>query len=209
MSKYSEIIEDIKPFDYSEYESISSREKLIVFTMDYLKSKGVPLTFNYICIGAFKLFPEKFYFSEEFNSYPHIEMLNRTILHLRPKERNYASGSVRNNYELTPLGAEIAKEVRAEIQESNSLKPKKSPKLMDEHKQDPEIIYHDFTNSELYSIWEKNHTINEMDIWSYFDVTPYTQTEKIKLKLEQIKNIAKDKQDQTSINLILEIKNRI
>ena len=101
MSTYSDQINNINSIPFEKYQTVSSREKLVVYTIKYLKEKNIPTSWNNICIASFKLFPEKFYFSEEFKMYPHIEMLNRTLLHLRPKERNYATGGSRVKYVLT------------------------------------------------------------------------------------------------------------
>ncbi|MDD2516259.1 MAG: hypothetical protein PHF26_03510, partial [Candidatus Gracilibacteria bacterium] len=107
MLNYVKFIKNIVPEYKAEiYTNVSSREKLVVYAMAYLENNKIPLLFNYICVATFKLFPEKFGFGE-FNEYPHIEMLNRTILHLRPRENNYAEGSVRQEYKITELGYHV------------------------------------------------------------------------------------------------------
>lgn len=55
-----EIIENIKPFSYSQYKDISSYEKLAVYAACFLEDQNVTLSFNYICIAAFKFFPISF-----------------------------------------------------------------------------------------------------------------------------------------------------
>jgi hypothetical protein len=201
MIKYTDFINNIKPFSYKRYSSVSSREKLIVYTIKYLKENNIPLSWNYIVIAAFKLFPEKFYFSEEFKIFPHIEMLNRTLLHLRPKERNYATGSSRLNYQLTKFGEEIAKQVEKEINLSTNKFVLPKNKTMDPHKAEPNIEYIKLKNSEAYKKFIQGNFGN-MDLWIYYGVTPYSQIDKIKNKVNETRIIAEEKGDKNIINLL-------
>jgi len=201
MNKYSVFVENIKPIDYKKYEFVSSREKLVVYTIKYLRENNIPLSWNYIVISAFRLFPEKFYFSEEFKTYPHIEMLNRTILHLRPKERNYATGSTRIKYELTKFGEEIARQVEEEIKLGINKQSLVKDKIMDDHKAEPNIEFKKLKNSEIYKKFVEG-SFKNMDLWIYYGVTPYSQIEKIKNKIKETKTIAIEKNDKT-ITLLL------
>ena len=202
MMSQADVIRKFKPFPYKKYSGVSSREKLVVFVIKHLESHNIQATFNNICVASFKLFPEKFYFSEEFKEFPHIEMLNRTILHLRPVERNYATGNVRSVYSLTEIGEEIARQVKHDI-DSGSLNSGKK-KLMDEHKKSSIIDYNDVLRSNLYSNWLKSEDrkIDDMKVWSFFKVTPYTQVDKVKLFIDQTSAYAKVKGDDRIIEFL-------
>src|SRR3989344_2425188 len=191
MTTFTEFIKRIKPIDYPKYAYVSSREKLVVYAIEYLITKEIPPTFNNICVASFKLFPEKFYFSEDFKEYPHIEMLNRTIMHLRPKERNYATGSVGQNYALTRVGEEVAKEVKAEI-DRGTTKPPAPKKLMDEHKKTNVNDLNKVKESSVYRTWLNDRKIDDMEIWSFFDVTPYTRLNEVRDFIKSTKTYAKD-----------------
>lgn len=190
MTVYADFIKKIQSLPYEKYAGVSSREKLVVYTIHFLKINNVPLTFNNICIATFKLFPEKFYFSEEFKEFPHIEMLNRTILHLRPVERNYASGSVKTDYELTALGEEIAKQVERDTQQG---KPRTvtTPKTMDQHKKTSHNDLQRIMTSAIYKTWLESGALEEMEIWDFYGVTPYTQLDKIKKSIDETRLYAK------------------
>lgn len=202
MTTSTDFIKNIKPIDYPKYASVSSREKLVVYAIDYLAINEIPLTFNNICIATFKLFPEKFYFSEDFKEYPHIEMLNRTILHLRPKERNYATGSVGQSYALTKVGEEVAREVKAEI-ETGSSKPPVPKKVMDAHKKTDTNDLNKLKKSSIYQTWLNDKSIDDMAIWAFFDVTPFTRLNEIKDNIKSVKTYAKDV-DETDVVRFLE-----
>lgn len=201
MNKYSDFVEKIKSLDYKKYAFVSSREKLIVYTIKYLRENNIPLSWNYIVISAFKLFPEKFYFSEEFKTYPHIEMLNRTLLHLRPKERNYATGSSRIKYELTKFGEEIARQVEEEIDLGINKPTLLKNKTMDSHKAEPNNEFNKLKSSEIYKKFVEG-SFKNMDLWIYYGVTPYSQIEKIKNMINETKTIAEEKKDLIIINLL-------
>ncbi len=207
MTAYADLIKNFKPIDIEKYSAVSSREKLVVYTMGYLKEQDIPLTFNSICIATYKLFPEKFYFSEEFKEFPHIEMLNRTILHLRPIERNYAAGSVRMGYELTPLGEEIARQVKTQIESGFS--SKHVPQVMDPHKKTSENDLNKILNSDIFKEWLSTSEVDELKLWDFFGVTPYTQSDKIKSFLRETEEHAKSKDEQKVIQFINFIRSQI
>ena len=208
MTSYSDFIKSIPPVNYSKYSNVSSREKLVVYTIDYLAINEIPLTFNNICIATFKLFPEKFYFSEEFKEYPHIEMLNRTILHLRPKERNYATGSVGQSYALTKVGEEIAREVKAEI-ETGSSKPPAPKKVMDEHKKTDTNDLNKLKKSSIYQTWLNDKSIDDMEIWAFFDVTPFTRLNEVKARIKSTKTYAKDVGETDAVRFLEDLERMI
>ena len=106
-----EFIKNIKPFELSEYSGVSSREKLVVYTIKFLSDNFIPTTFDYVCMAAYKLFPDEFKLSDEFPEQADIAGLNRTLMHLRPGERNLASGKPNTSYVLNVNGYELAKQV--------------------------------------------------------------------------------------------------
>jgi len=205
VSKYSEFINNIKSLDYSQYSKVSSREKLVAFAIRYLGTNDIPTSFIYICIATFKLFPDKFYFSEEFREYPHIEMLNRTILHLRPKENNYATGSASTEYHLTPIGEEVAKQVSIDLEtkgESGQIAPRKT---MDRNKK---AIYNDFQkvlDSKEFANFIEVGSLDESLVWSFFGITPYTQIDVTKKFVKQVKEYAEEQGAKEVMKFLSEI----
>lgn len=208
MTVYADFIKKIQALPYEKYAGVSSREKLVVYAIHYLEVNDIPRTFNNICIATFKLFPEKFYFSEEFKEFPHIEMLNRTILHLRPVERNYASGSVKTDYELTALGKEIARQVEGDIQQGSSSSAINT-KTMDEHKKTSHNDLQKILTSKIYRTWLENGTLEEMEIWDFYGVTPYTQLDKIKKSIDETRAYAKSAGDDKAVEFLNLMKGQI
>lgn len=197
----STFIKNIISFEFDKYKNVSSREKLVVFAIQYLNLNNIETNWTNVCITAYKLFPEKFYLSDEFKEYPAIERLNRTLLHLRPKEQNYAIGSPSVNYVLTPLGKEVAFQV-AMILEQGVVKSKSKENVLEKNQHTLANDYKNFISHTLYiEVIE-----NKMDVldfvWLYFEVTPFTQRERIKKKLLSIREYAMTKQDNGCIQSI-------
>jgi hypothetical protein len=208
MSGYADFIKNLTAIPFEKYSAVSSREKLVVYTISFLKQSNIPLTFNNICIATFKLFPDKFYFSEEFSEFPHIEMLNRTILHLRPIERNYAAGSVRSGYEITQLGEEVARQVKAQI-EQGTTSATDVIKVMDPHKKTSENDLIRVLESKVYKEWLAGSEVDEMKVWEFFGVTPYTQIEKNKTYIKETRGYAQSKGESKVVEFLDHIKAQI
>ena len=200
----SQFIKSIKSVELQRYSSVSSREKLVVFAIDYLNQNNIETNWTNVCITAFKLFPERFYLSEEYKEYPAIERLNRTLLHLRPKEQNYAIGSSSVNYVLTPLGREVAKQVSMIIYHGNN-EIRVKEKVLEKNQHTQSADYNRFITSSSY-LEVLDGKMNSTDfVWQYFEVTPYTQVDRIKKKLTSIQDFSELKNDTECSQLITKI----
>jgi len=201
MDNYTSFIRKIKPFPESKYEGVSSREKLVAYAIYYLENNGIPSYFNYVCVAAFKMFPKRFHLGD-FEEYPHIEMLNRTILHLRPKENNYAEGRVSTGYELTDLGYKVAKETEKILLGKKVAKQKGKAVKIDQKKKTVGILLTDIKNNEIFKKWKKDKEIDDNDLWVYFNVTPYSRIKFLQDTLKENKLIAK-KEKNTEVTKFL------
>ncbi len=118
---YKELIDWLKPFAYSQYKDVTSYEKLMMYAALKLEEIKVPLTFNYICIASFKLFPDKFCCDNEFKEFPSVDRLNRTMMHLK-YVKNWGScltWSIGNWYQITNLWRAVAKNKNGDIEWTN------------------------------------------------------------------------------------------
>ncbi len=199
--KYLSFIRNIRATDREKYKDVSSREKLVVYTMKFLEDNNIPLSFNYICVATYKLFPERFHLGE-FEEYPHIEMLNRTILHLRPQENNYAKGTAKIGYEITKLGYYIADQVSKEL-EGGFKKGKGSGIIIDQVKKMPSNTAMKYLNSSIYKKWKESLEITEDDFWNLFKTIPYSRIDYIKNEIKELKNFTKSKEDDEKASFVL------
>lgn len=202
---YKEIINDLKPIDYSKYKDITSYEKLMIFVAKKIEGKGVPLTFNYLCIAAFKIFPDVFCCDEEFREFPSVDRLNRTLMHLKYVKtgKPYITGSPKLGYSITKYGYMIAEEVETLIGYTEINKNIEKP-VIDKHKKGFND-YSEFISGEGYKNYLKTGEIDDMYIWSFFKVTPYTQLKSTIKNLKDILSYAKEQKDEKCIKYIEQI----
>ncbi|MBQ9314279.1 MAG: hypothetical protein IJ220_04655 [Clostridia bacterium] len=202
---YKEVINELKPIDYSKYKDITSYEKLMIFTAKKIEEKGVPLTFNYLCVSAFKMFPDVFCCDEEFKEFPSIDRLNRTLMHLKYVKtgKSYLAGSTKSGYSITKYGYMIAEEVEkiigyTEVNE-NIAKP-----IIDKHKKGVGD-YYEFISGNGYKKYLETGQVDDMYVWSFYKVTPYTQLKSTIKNLKDVLAYAKEKNDEMCIKYIEKI----
>lgn len=189
---YKEIIEEIKPIDYSKYKDVSSNEKLGAYVACYLVSKDVPLTFNYLCISMFKMFPDKFCCDEDFKEYPSVDRLNRTLMHMSiAKTAPILNGTAKNGYNLTNYGKNVGLQVKAIIDNTQLDKSIVAP-IVDRYKSAPLADYQKFLDSKCFKNYQETGIATLDDVWPFYRVIPFTQITTIKKKLQLIKNKAKE-----------------
>ena len=200
---YKEIINKLKPFEYSKYKNISSNEKLMIYAAYELEKKHVPLTFNYICIASFKLFPEKFCCDEEFKEFPSVDRLNRTYMHLKyvKKGKPYLAGSVKDGYSITNFGKANALEVESIINNSVVDKSIKAP-VVKKNKKGYGKDYMDFIESDGYKKYQLTGEVDIMFIWKFYNVIPYTQIKFVKNNMEDIKQYATEAKNLECVEFI-------
>lgn len=198
---YKETIDNLKPFEYSKYKDITSNEKLMVFAAYTLEAKGVPLTFNYICIAAFKLFPEKFCCDEEFREFPSVDRLNRTMMHLKYNDRPNIMGSIETGYRLTNLGRFTALEVESIIKNSALDESVKAP-IVDKHKKGLGGDYLRMIETDEYKAFLKTGAVDKMFVWKFYNAIPFTQLKTIRENLSQVEQYANDSGNKKCLEFI-------
>lgn len=193
---YKEKIDILEEYDYSQYKDISSCEKLMIFVAYTLQQKNVPLTFNYLCISSFKMFPEKFCLDEEFKEFPSVDRLNRTYMHLKyvKKGKPYITGTTGEGYKLTSYGVSVAEEVEALLSNSVVDKTITAPSV-DQHKKGISKDYSKFKASEGFEKYKSTGNVDLMYIFEFFNVTPYTRMKMIDKNLVDILEYARQFHD--------------
>lgn len=192
MSKENgEFINNIKSVPFKKYSGVSSREKLVVYSIKYLNDHNIPTTFNYVCMTAYKLFPEEFKLSDEFPEQADIAGLNRTLMHLRPSDRNLAYGKPNTFYELNDKGKALANQVQEGIEKGFFETVKKIAKhdIIVEKQNKGEYLK--FIGSNSYKLMLNSDDYKLDYIWSIFDVIPFTCLDQILSKIKKIDSISK------------------
>lgn len=204
---YKETINNFKPIDYSKYKDITSYEKLMLYVARKLRKAGVPLTFNYLCVATFKIFPDVFCIDEEFKEFPSADRLNRTLMHLKYVKKGkkpFITGSTKEGYELTLLGKSIAEEVEAII---NNTKIDKTVKVkaVDGHKKGFSKEYLNFVEGKGYQDYIATKNVDLMYIWEFYNVTPFTRIKNITENLKDVITYAKEQNNIDCIEYVNKI----
>lgn len=200
---YKDKINNLKEYDYSQYKDISSCEKLMAFVAYTLQQNGVPLTFNYLCISSFKMFPGKFCLDDEFKEFPSVDRLNRTYMHLKyvKKGKPYITGTQAEGYKLTTYGEAVAEEVGALLNNSKVDKRITAPPV-DQHKKGVSKDYSAFKDSDGFKEFHISGTIDIMSVFEFYNVTPYTRIKMIKSNLNDIYSYATEFNDAELIEYV-------
>ena len=203
---YKDKINSLKKYDYSQYRNISSCEKLMTFAAYTLQNSKVPLTFNYLCIASFKLFPEKFCLDEEFKEFPSVDRLNRTYMHLKyvKKGKPYITGTTGEGYKLTTYGEAVAEEVESLLNNSVIDKTIVAPQV-DQHKKGISKDYTLFKESDGFKEYRENGKIDIIKVFEFFNVTPYTRIKMVNSNLEDIQSYAKQFKDKDLENYVSKV----
>ena len=203
---YKDLINKLESIDYSKYMNISSKEKLMIYAALILERNKIPITFNYLCIATFKIFPDMFYCDEEFKEFPSVDRLNRTLMHLKyvHNGRPYLTGSVENGYSITKVGRAFAEETEAIINNTKIDTSIVAPKI-DEHKKGFSRDYLLFINSKGYKKYLETNNIDINYIWEFYKIIPYTQIKSTQENLNNILNYAKENNDEKCMFFIDEV----
>lgn len=111
MTQWQERVRGLPAFDVSKYGDLDL-DRLIVFTIAELQDAQIPLTFESVVAAAYIHFPERFALVG-FPEYPDAARAGRVLLHLRPKYRNWATGTVARGFVLTDAGKRVLDETKA------------------------------------------------------------------------------------------------
>lgn len=190
---YKETINNLKPLEYKDYFEKLSYETFMLYTASFLEEKWIPITYSYLCIATYKLFPDMFPFDKEFKEYPDWEKLNRTYMHLRyPSNKKLPpciSWTKWTIFKFTEYWKEKAKIAKAKI---GLTKITWDIKKKDDDKQG-RWRYDEFLQKcEWLKEYEETWKFDEMSIYSFFEVTPFTHKTIIRESLTMWKGFAEE-----------------
>lgn len=187
------VIDALRPYREESYEELDLN-RLAAYTIRRLQDEQIPTTFENIVVAAYKMFPRKFSLVG-FPDYPDAARVNRALLQLRPKYRNWARGNVRKGFVLTESGLREVKQVG----ESLSLGPKhpggsvrragrRTPPRTRDLTEDIEFIQH----SSLFAKWQQGllDSATDLEFFNLIRAYAYSPSKAIRQRLETLRNTA-------------------
>lgn len=195
----NENIQDVRqftPLELYQYESIDLN-RLAAYGVWILQGNTLPVTFEYLVVVLFRMFPNKFALVG-FPEYPDGARIRRALLQLRPKYRNWAYEDTRRGQKgqfiLTETGKKVVEETRELFQKQHPQYGKrKTPRPST---RSVEVELNEIERSPLYASYKSGNTtsIESYEIWDFLHAFPYTPAKVVKQYLNHLKERAKQAQ---------------
>jgi hypothetical protein len=183
-----DLLGEIAEFRESTYANFDLN-RLVSFTVHWLQQRDTPTTFENIVVAAFRMFPTKFAL-EGYPTHPDAARVNRALLQLRPKYRNWARGSVRKGFVLTESGLTEVRRVAdalagLSVAEQPAQKRQTAPRTMD-LSQDLASV----GTSSLFAKWQ-NQGLDKATVLEFLDMLnayAYTPPRALRERLAFLEN---------------------
>jgi len=170
-SKVLEKILSIESYDKYLYRDIDLN-RLSLVGINTLDKINISYTFERLSVLLSRLFPTKFSMAE-FPMCPDLTRINRSLLQLRPKYRNWARGDIKNGFQFTEAGfselkitMKLLKRTSDQIAESTG----KRSSIPADNRRDRSLIFMaEIERSNLFQSY-KNKNNQFHSIWDFYDL---------------------------------------
>jgi len=176
-----------RPFPPETYRSIDNN-RLAVYAIALLSRNNLQVSQEAVIVALYLMFPEKFSLVG-FNEYPDAERVNRTLLQLGPKYRNWAIGNKQVGYSLNENGKLVLEQTQKLIESPETIRQIKK-KASKQRTMDPNIQIKEIEGTSLFRAYKsgKRSHPDEFAIWELLRAFPYTPksalVERMKLMTE-------------------------
>lgn len=204
MSKEASIREKLRqfrPLPSALYSAIDLN-RLTVFTIYTLRREDVPATIENIAVANYKMFPRRFAMVG-FPEYPDVLRVNRALLQLRPKYRNWATGNTKLGWALTTAGIAEAKALSARLGDAVPEYSASEEDLEAEPAGVSKRTIHDedvIKRIRATSLFEKAQTdwqdVGALEVFDVLEAYTHTPAEVLRRKLRELKRIAAGNRDE-------------
>jgi len=191
------VIEPLPPRLYTDIDL----NRLLVFAIGWLRERNLPLIFEYITVVSFRLFPLKFELRGF--SYPDSNRVNRGLLQLGPKYRNWARGKPSTGYALTNGGEKVLAQISSLIEERKAGGSEREQVVEPETQEEPgytlspEMELRELRDSSAFAAFlrEGGEALRIDDVWAVVGGFSYTPFDPMKRRLRVLRGIARDAGD--------------
>jgi len=199
------ILTNLKKLPAANYDGFDL-DRLVVFALSILEKNNVPLYFDFIAVGLFKLFPRKFSMAN-FRQYPDTYRINNSIRRLAGSLRDsnkldWVTGSVEHGFYLTDLGREIAKQVSNLLKNPLSKKDRKSLVVNKSRGKSSSDDIREIRVSEAFKKWFTNQEVNNHEFFVFLKAAPYTPKRLLTEHLKRLKASAITTKDEEVLEFL-------
>jgi hypothetical protein len=190
ISKTRQFEELCPRFEENAYSNLDNN-RLMAFTISFLTEIGIVTSQENLTAASFLMFPLKFALVG-FPEYPDAERVNRSLLQLGPKYRNWATGNKHIGYKLTDKGISVVEEAKRLMKNPEPLTKRRSTP---ERTRDPEKEIREIEESKLFQEFKAGISpTNELDrfaIWELLRAFPSSPRRTLISRMKQMKESAK------------------
>lgn len=164
--------------------------RLAVHAIGLLEENGMPRTQEAVTVALFLMFPDKFSLVG-FPMYPDTERVNRTLLQLGPKYRNWVTGNRHVGYTLNDAGRHVLEQARRLLLQPELQAPvKRAPAP---RTRDPEAEVAEIARSSLFRAYAGpgSPSPREDDFWELMQAFPYTPKRALRNRLREMREAAR------------------
>jgi len=208
-----ERILSLSPFPSESYASLDLN-RLTAYTIHTLRALDVPSSIENIAVANLRMFPRRFAMVG-FSEYPDLLRVNRALLQLRPKYRNWATGNARLGWALTRGGIAEAEAVSKHLDKQGS---DPTPTLQDLHAEPGghvartlhgEDAINRIRSTSLFAKaldgWKE---VSALEVFDVVEAYTHTPSDVLRSKLRQLKTIAADMKDKEVEKFLDEVSHR-
>lgn len=199
------VVLKLKAFPPKSYENIDL-DRLVIYTLLVLEEKKVPLYFDFICVGLFKIFPRKFSLAT-FRQYPDAYRISNAIRRTTgalsdQNKKRWATGSPEHGFYLTDTGRQIAEQVKRLLQNPQLQKIQQRSTLTKTRGRSPSKDIQEIRTSETFKKWSTNQEINNHEFYAFLKAAPYTPKQLLTEHLKQLKSSATSVKDKEVLGFL-------
>lgn len=193
-------IDDLAAFDEERYAAVDLN-RLSVYAIGWLRDASLPASYENIVVVLFRYFPSKF--SLRGYPLPDSNRVNRALLQLGPKWRNWARGSLKTGYALTPLGEATLLEVRDRLHGDQPRAPRRTS-VRPPATWDPGSDLDELRATGAFERFRRDgpSSLTTDDVWDALSAYPYTPERAVRSRLITLARAAKDSGDVTVVEFV-------
>jgi len=175
-------------FPIDKYSNFGLND-LMVFAVKLLENNQIPATFENVTFAAHSMFPFKFGLSG-YEDMPDSARVNRALLHLTPKYRNWLQGNGSKGYALNDAGREAAAKADAELRSGKTMSRSGGSPRTKYEVEGPMI-----KSSSAYQKYSRGQPILKWEVFALLGGFPYTPSKQLRRRMNELLTVARDASD--------------
>lgn len=197
----------LKTFPKAKYEGFDL-DRLGAYTLFVLEEKKIPLYFDLISVGLFKLFPRKFSMAN-FIQYPDTNRINKTLRRVTDQKRKrWAIGNIENGFHLTDLGREMARQVSKHLANPKLKKPKIQIVVSKSRGRSFGDDVKEIREADAFRKWLENGDINNYEFFAFLKAAPHTPKQLLAEHMKNLRRSADAVKDKEAIAFLTWLENK-